>query len=417
MRSNGGVPVRRTVLGAVALALACAASACSSGSPSSSGDAHTYTIWDPYSQYDASTPWAKALDKCGSDAGVTIKRTAFDGTDLTTKVLLAAQQGNAPDVAIVDNPVVSTLAGAGVLTDTGANKLDTSSVKPNLLAPGVVDGKTYGIPVGANTLALYYNEDLLKSIGVDPTSVTSWDTLTAALRTAKNAGKTGIAFSAISTEEGTFQFLPWFWGNGANLTDLASPQAVEALTLWTDWLKNGYAQNSVINDNQTASWQAFASGQVAFAENGTWQLSNAHKLTFKYGVIPIPGKTSGTAPGPTGGEFVTVPVRADTSRYATSAKLASCLVNPDNAYTTDSALSYVGVTDAVQAKQVSDTPELKPWVTAVQVAKGRTGDNLGTKYPKISEQLWKAVQSALSGSASPQAALSSAQTAAQAATR
>ena len=34
---------------------------------------------------------------------------------------------------------------------------------------------------------------------------------------------------------------------------------------------------------------------------------------------------------------------------------------------------------------------------AVKAAKGRTSDNLGTKYPKISEPLWTAVQAALSG--------------------
>ena len=34
---------------------------------------------------------------------------------------------------------------------------------------------------------------------------------------------------------------------------------------------------------------------------------------------------------------------------------------------------------------------------AVKAAKGRTSDDLGTKYPKISEPLWTAVQAALSG--------------------
>ena len=43
-------------------------------------------------------------------AGVTVKRTGYDTSDLTNKALLAAQQGNSPDVLIVDNPVVSTLA-------------------------------------------------------------------------------------------------------------------------------------------------------------------------------------------------------------------------------------------------------------------------------------------------------------------
>ena len=63
----------------------------------------------------------------------------------------------------------------------------------------------------------------------------------------------------------------------------------------------------------------------------------------------------------------------------------------------------------MQTQQVAKTPALKYWVAAVQAAKGRTSDNLGTKYPKISEQLWTAVQAALSGSASVTSALSAAQ--------
>jgi multiple sugar transport system substrate-binding protein len=106
---------------------------------------------------------------------------------------------------------------------------------------------------------------------------------------------------------------------------------------------------------------------------------------------------------------VTVPVQGDTARYATSEKLVSCLSSADNAYTTDTTLSYVAATDAVQAKQVAANPDLATWVTAVHAAKGRTSDNLGTKYPKISQPLWTAVQAALSGSASPSGALQTAQ--------
>jgi multiple sugar transport system substrate-binding protein len=381
------------------------------------GGGGTYTIWDPYPQFDNSSDWVKLLQSCGSDAGVTVKRTGFDTTDLTTKVLLAAQQGNPPDVLIVDNPVVSTLADGGVLTDTSATKLDTSSIQPNILAAGQLGGKTYGVPIGANTLALYYNKSVLDAAGVDPTTVKDWSSLTAALQKIKAVGKKGITFSAIGTEEGSFQFLPWFWGSGANLTDLSSSQAVSALTLWTDWVKNGLAPNSEINNTQTTSWQEFATGDFGFGENGTWQLANAQKAGFPYGIISIPAQSGGGAPVPTGGEFVTIPVQKSTDRYATDEKLVACLTSADNAYATDTTLSYVGATKAVQTKQGSTTPALQPWIDAVQNAKGRTSDNLGTKYPKISEQLWKAVQSALSGSQSPQSALSAAQTAAAAATK
>ncbi|MGW7253513.1 sugar ABC transporter substrate-binding protein [Streptomyces sp. NPDC054834] len=410
---NGSTGQRLTATALTVVTLATAITACSSGGSSSAkgGDGGTYTIWDPYPQFAKDSAWAKLLDGCGSKAGVKIKRTAFDTSDLANKALLAAQQDNSPDVLIVDNPVVSTLAEAGVLTTTSDDKVDTSKVDPNLLAAGQSGGKTYGTPIGANTLALYYNKEVLKTAGVDIASVKDWPSLTAALAKAKKAGKKGITFSATGTEEGSFQFLPWFWGAGGKLTRLDSRQGQSALSLWKDWLKNGYAPNSVLNNTQTTSWQEFATGDYAFAENGTWQLAGAEEAGLDYGVLPIPGASGGKAAAPTGGEFVTVPVQGDTGRYTTTGKLVSCLTSDDNLYSTDTTLSYVAPTSAVQDKQVASNAKLKPWVAAVKAAKGRTSDDLGTKYPKISEQMWKAVQSALSGAKSPGDALASAQAA------
>jgi multiple sugar transport system substrate-binding protein len=396
----------------VALAAVVAVACSSSGDDSGGAAGGNYTIWDPYPQFDNGSDWVKLLGKCGTDAGVTVTRTGYDTTDLTQKALLAAQQGNSPDVLVIDNPVVSTLAEAGVLTTTEETKLDTSAMEPNLLAAGQRGGKAYGVPIGANTLALYYNKAVLDAAGVDPASIKDWATLTAALAKATAAGKKGITFSAIGTEEGSFQFLPWFWGSGAQLSKLDSSEGVAALSLWTDWLAKGYAPNSVINNTQTTSWQEFASGQYAFAENGTWQLANAKKAGFEYGIIAIPGRAGGTAPAPTGGEFVTIPVQQRTERYATAQKLVNCLASNENLLATDTTLSYIAPIGAVQSKQVAQTPALQVWVDAVKAAKGRTGDDLGTRYPKISEQLWKAVQSALSGSQTPQAALAQAQSAA-----
>jgi multiple sugar transport system substrate-binding protein len=412
-------PARRRIAAAAALLLvAGAAAACSTSATANSGStaaSGTYTVWDPYPQFDNSSAWVKLLDKCGTSVGVSIKRTAYDTTQLTSKELLAAQQGVSPDVLIVDNPVVSTLASAGVLTTTSQTNVSTTDIESNLLGAGQLNGQTYGIPIGANTLALYYNKNILKAAGVDPSSITNWATLTAALAKVKAIGKTGITFSAIGTEEGSFQFEPWFWGAGANLTSLDSSQAQAALSLWTGWVKDGYAPNSVLGDTQPDNWQTFAAGNTAFSENGTWELSAAQKGTFPFGIIDIPAENGGAAPTPTGGEFVTIPQQSDTARYATTEKLVACLTNAGNAYTTDTTLSYIGATTAVQTEQATNDSALTPWITAVHTAKGRTSDNLGTKYPKISQALWTAIQASLTGSASPASALSTAQSSAQSA--
>ncbi|MEU2776071.1 extracellular solute-binding protein [Streptomyces sp. NPDC007162] len=409
------IPTRRTLL-AVAVATLLPLTACGGGSGSSGSSPSaggTYTFWDPYPQFDASSDWGKQVAACGTAAGVKLKRTAYDTTDLGNKALLAAQQGNAPDVMLVDNPVVSTLVEAGILTKTSDLGLDTTSIQKNIIGAGTLDGASYGVPIGANTLALYYNKKVLSAAGVDPASVKDWASLTAALKKVKAAGKKGITFSAISTEEGSFQFLPWFWGAGGDLTKLDSAQGAAALTLWKQWVDAGYAPKDVLQNTQTTSWQEFATGDYAFSENGTWQLGNADKAGFPYGVVNIPGQNGGSAPVPTGGEFVTVPVQKDTSRYGISKKIVTCLTSPTNLLATDTTLMYVAPTAAVQAAQVKKNAELKPWVAAVGAARGRTSGGLGTKYPTISQPMWTAVQAALSGSKSPQDALATAQSSAR----
>ncbi|MGJ5755919.1 multiple sugar transport system substrate-binding protein [Streptomyces puniciscabiei] len=410
------IPTRRTLVAALAAVGTLASlTACGggSGSSSSSGRAGgTYTFWDPYPQFDASSAWGRRVSACGTQAGVKVRRTAYDTTDLGNKALLAAQQGNAPDVMLVDNPVVSTLVEAGILNKTSDLGLDTRAVQKNIIGAGTIDGSAYGVPVGANTLALYYNKKVLSAAGVDPASVKDWNSLTAALKKVRAAGKKGITFSAINTEEGSFQFLPWFWGAGGDLTKLNSPKGVAALTLWKQWVDAGYAPKDVLQNTQTTSWQEFATGTYAFGENGTWQLGNAGKAGFDYGILNIPAQKGGSAPVPTGGEFVTLPVQKDTARYDVSKKIVTCLTSDANLLATDTTLMYVAPTAAVQAQQVKRNPKLKPWVDAVSAARGRTSDGLGTKYPTISQPMWTAVQAALSGGKNPQAAMDTAQAAA-----
>ncbi|MFE2752636.1 extracellular solute-binding protein [Actinosynnema sp. NPDC059335] len=402
---------RRRVTAALA-AVGLSLTACSPAGDATGGGSGPFAVWDPYPQFDGGSAWARVIAECGAKAGVEVERQAYDTSDLTGKVLLAAQQGAAPDVLVVDNPVVSTLAEGGVLKANEDSGLDASQASPNLVAAGRVGDKTYGVPIGANTLALYYNKAVLARAGVDPASLTSWAALDAALARVAGAGGKGITFSAIGTEEGSFQFLPWFWGAGAELTDLSSAEAVAAVGLWKSWLDRGYAPNSVVGNTQTTSWQEFATGEYAFAENGTWQLGNAARLGFEYGVVPIPARDGGVAPAPTGGEFVTVPARGGADREATAAKIANCLVGADTVLATDTALTYVSAIPAVQRQQVEAEPGLRVWVDAVGSAKGRTGDGLGTRYPRISQPLWTAVQAVLTGAKPAADALRDAQSAA-----
>jgi len=390
--------------------LATAGLAACSDDDSSGGSDNVFTWWDPYPQHEADSDWEERVQSAGKAAGVTIERTAYDTTALTNQALLAAQEGNSPDIILLDNQALPTLADTGMLSTTEELGLDVSHVDENLLASAQIDGDTFGIPIGANTLALYYNLEVLDEAGVDPESITDWDSLTEALGAISETGNRGITFAGINTEEGTFQFLPWFWGNGAELTDLSSPAAIEALELWTHWIEEGYAPNTVITNSQNATWEEFIAGGFGFVENGTWQVNSAAEADFETGVIEIPAYDGGVAPAPTGGEIIIAPVQEDTDRYETTRAIIEAMTTPEGFVETANTFAYyIPPTAEGQDQLLEESPELDTWVSAVQNAKGRTSDNLGVDYARISEPLWEAVQNALSGAQSPADALESAQ--------
>ena len=218
-------PHTARVFGAAIITVGVAAAALTGCSNSGESTAATeYTLWDPYPDRDAESTWAQAIDACAADLGITIKRNSGNTGDTTAA-------GNLPDIAMVDNPKVATLADAGLLTTTDDNGFDVSNIEENILSAGEIDGKVYGVPVGANTLGLYYNPTVLEAAGVDIASVTDYASLTAALEQIVASGNKGITFSAVGTEEGSFQFLPWFWGAGADLTALDSGEAESAPAL------------------------------------------------------------------------------------------------------------------------------------------------------------------------------------------
>lgn len=394
---------------AAGAALVTTLAACSSGSGGGSSDdstgskVTTINVWDPYPQYDDSSDWAKYVQACAPE-GTTIKRTTAATADLLNNLTTAVKEDNAPDVVMLDNPAVPEAASSGLLASAKDVGIDTSGFDANLAGPGTVDGVTYGVPIGANTLGLYYNEDILKKDGVDPSSITSWDTLNAALEKVTKAGDKGITFAGVSGEEGVFQFLPWFWGAGANLKDPGSAQATEAGQLVSDWIGKGYAPKSAISDNQSASWDLFLTGKYAFAENGSWFAQAASQQKFKAVMMPIPGKDGGSAPVPTGGEFVLAPVHKDNAagHYAAAKQVIECLVGKDDQVKTADKLGYFAATKDQRQKQIDSDAIWKPWAAAIESAQGRTSD-LGAAYTQTSAALSTALQTSLNAAGSSSA--------------
>lgn len=283
-----GSNMKRVIALIAASAAAVSLAACGSNS---SQDSKTIEFWDPYPQKNDSSTWAKYVTNCAPE-GYNVKRIGYAQSDLLNNLTTAVKAGNAPQIALIDNPKMPTAVDAGLVTDIEAAGVDVSGFDKNIEGPGIIDGVQYGVSYGTNALGLYYNPDVLNKAGVDPESITDWDSLNSAIEKVVNAGYKGITFSGISGEEGTFQFLPWFWGAGGQLKDASGSSAEQdALDLVSGWVQKGWAPKSVATDNQSAAWDLFLGGDYGFSENGSWQMESAVEKGYK--MISIPAKDGG----------------------------------------------------------------------------------------------------------------------------
>jgi multiple sugar transport system substrate-binding protein len=94
-----------------------------------------------------------------------------------------------------------------------------------------------------------------------------------------------------------------------------------------------------------------------------------------------------------------------------AAKVLACMNTSANQVALAKAAGYVPSLQSAADQVAKDTPALAPFVAEVSTALSRTSV-VGTKYPAIATALETAMQSALTGAASPQQALTTAQSSA-----
>lgn len=231
------------------------------------------------------------------DPAIQAEERTVPFAQLEPELLKAIATGDVPDAVMLANNSTPAFADSNVLVDLSDMVAKSESVNGEDYHPGPWNsaqwgGKTYGIPRASNTIALYYNEDMLKEKGIDPASLGTWSGLISAAEALTIPGERfGLAFSAIATEEGTFQFLPWLWQAGADVDSLDTPEAASALQVWVDFVKNGHSSRDVLTMRQFEGTSTFISGNAAMVISGPWELPRIEKdVKFNWGVRTLPVK-------------------------------------------------------------------------------------------------------------------------------
>jgi multiple sugar transport system substrate-binding protein len=404
-----GAGHRTLAIGMTAAAVTLLVAGCGSGasSGSSGSPASSITELDYYTDASGSAAWDKILHTCTSQTGVTVHRQSVPTDQLTQKILQGASSHSMPDLVFTDNPTLQEIASTGALTPLSDYGISTSGYYDSIIKAGTYQGQVYGLAPGVNGLALIYNKDMLTAAGVTPP--TTWDELKAAASKLTKGSTYGLAFSAANSEEGTWQFLPFFWSNGADLSTVDSPKAVAALSYVTSLVSDGSASKSVVNWNQNDVTDQFTSGNAAMMINGSWTMPTLDQTaSLHYGVVPVPTPQAGGKPVVAlGGEVGAIPATGSATQAA-AGKVLSCILSDNNMMTWDAGHDYIPTRQSTATAFAQRYPALRSFVNEVQTARSRTAQ-LGTKYPKVSTALATAIQSALTGQQSPQAALTQAQ--------
>ena len=398
-------------VGALALTAAAVmvtASACGSSSPSTAASGPiTLTEMDYFTSQPAHSAVGAVLKSCAAAAGVKITQQSVANPQLMPKVLQELSSHTLPDLLMLDNPNLQQIAQTGALTPLSTAGVDLGGYYPSILAAGSYQSKVYGLAPGVNSIALFYNKDMLTAAGLQPP--TTWAELTADAQKLTTPKHEGFALSADNDGEGSWQFLPFFWSNGADLKSLSSAQSVGALQLLTGMIHNGSMSKSVVTWAQSDVNDQFIAGKVAMMVNGPWQFPTLNAATsLHYGVVPIPVPAAGDkVKVPLGGEVFTVPVTT-TAKEQAAGKVLACMNDSANQLSYAKQVGYVPSLESAAAQLSASDPAMAPFVSEVSTALSRTAE-VGNQFPTIATAIETAEQAALTGSATPQQALTAAQ--------
>jgi multiple sugar transport system substrate-binding protein len=280
-----------------------------------------------------------------------------------------------------------------------------SKLIPATLATVHYDGKYWGVPQQTDSAFLYYRTDQVK------TPPSTWQDV---YNIAKQ--NNGIVYQGAPYEGLTCDYLELAFAAGGQVLSpdgkkslINSPQNVKALQFMVDGVKNGTASNGVTTYMEEESRRYWESGKATFMRNWPYAYAldekKGSKVAGKFKVMPFPTFQGGGKAAILGGHnFV---ISAYTKNPGAALKLTDFFISPAvqktefTDYSLAPTLASVYDDPAVQ-KKYPFAQELKQ---SVQQAHARP---VSPVYPQISEAIYNNVNAALSGKASPQQALKTA---------
>lgn len=276
------------------------------GGPAASGgggggggsNALQMTWWGSPERHKRTQEALKKFEELHKDVKIRSQFSGWDG--YWEKLATQTAGGQPPDLIQMDYAYITEYAGRGALEPLDGyvgKKLEVDDWQDAALSGGKVDGKLYGMNAGINSMALMYNDELIKELGFEvPDYKMSWDDYVALCKQIKAKAPDGV----YATQNGLFESLPfeaWLRQRGKNIyadgkLGYAPADLTEWFSLWLDLQKSGVAAS--------AEEQATAVGDVQNSllvrKKSVFHFGHSNQLTafsglskFEVGLHMFPG--------------------------------------------------------------------------------------------------------------------------------
>lgn len=262
--------------------------------------------WGGQARHDYTLKVIQMYQEKNPNVKIEAEYAAFD--DYWKKLAPQAAANQLPDIISMDLSYLTQYGGRGQLEDltpyTKNGLLDLSSVSPNTISGGQLDGKLYAMTTGVNALGLTVDTEMMKKAGVSvPLKQDwTWDDLEAVAAKAKASGKIIGAFSP--HHEVTFNYYlrsvgqKMYAADGAALGYSDDKPFIDYFKRYQKWYEAGYflPLDKEAQKKGTPEDDEMAMGN-AFWTNG-WSnqfiaLSTAAKRTLDLQPLPGPNAKQG----------------------------------------------------------------------------------------------------------------------------
>jgi multiple sugar transport system substrate-binding protein len=301
---------RRSFLELTGLAgIAAAAAGCSTGPPAG---AATWSMWS--SSPAVKKVWQDFSKYVEDQLKVESIPTLTPSGGYPTKLDLQLVSGTAGLVTAINGTLIPTYAARGAhrpLDDLIAADpdFDPDDFYQPIRRISSFNDKTYAIGFDVAPTVMYYNKTLLQKQGIELPSRTepmSWATFRdLAIELTKAPDQYGFTCAPDISD-----LVSWIYCAGGNVMNadatrsiLGEPEAMEALQFVIDlFVKDKVTPpiKNLVTENPSSN---FMQGNVAFMQNGPWQVVNVRKAKFDWDIIPFPAGANGSTPRVSGSSF------------------------------------------------------------------------------------------------------------------